>query len=144
MEPFSPWGLRHICGLVFWLSLQDKPLNIHPTQSFGRKSFVLLGHCLIIIEEENAAKEVKEEETSNQDEYDEEDHSLFVEFLFRTLVNLCNIQGVDHDIGPTFKTGNDEKGDHGVTDIVKIVIENRPLTSSLKALHLGMKPVHID
>jgi hypothetical protein len=88
MEPFSPWGLGHVCGLILWLSLQDKPLNIHPTQSLWRKSSVLFCLCLIILEEENADEEVKEEETSDQNENDEEDHTSCVIFLNWTLPHL--------------------------------------------------------
>jgi len=92
MELLSPFSLRHVCGLVLWLSLQDKSLNVHPTQSLGREPFVLFSLCLIILKEENADKEVEEEETTNQDKNDEKDHSLGVKFLFRSLSLLGHIE----------------------------------------------------
>lgn len=144
MEPLSPFGLWHVSGLIFWLCLQDKPLNIHPTQSFGRKSFVLLCLSLVVLEEEYANEEVKEEETTNQNENDEEVHSHQVEFLLRSLTTLCNIKRVYHDIWPTFKTGNNEKSNHGIANIVKVVIVGRPLTSCSQALDLGVKGIWVN
>lgn len=81
MEPLSPSRFWHVCGLIFRLSLQNKPLNILPAQSFGGHTFILLSLCLIVFEEEYADKEVKEEETSDQDEYNKEDHTLGIELL---------------------------------------------------------------
>jgi hypothetical protein len=144
MELLSPLSLRHVCGLVLWLSLQNKSLYVHPTQSFGCESFVLFGLCLIVLKEEYADKEVEEEETTNQDENDEEDHPLEIEFLLGTLSFFGHIEGVDHDVWPTFKTGDDEESSHSITDIIKVMIKNRPLTSSSFAFNLGMKPVHIN
>jgi hypothetical protein len=81
MEPLSPSSFWHVGGLIFWLSLQDKPLDILPAQSFWRETFILLSLCLVIFEEEYADKEVQEEETTDQDEYYEKDHTLLIEFL---------------------------------------------------------------
>lgn len=119
-------------------------MNIHPTQSFRCETFVLFCLCLIILKEENANKEVEEEETTNQDENDEKDHSLEIELLLRTLSLLCDIKRIDHDIGPTFQTGDDEQSSHGVTNIVKVVIENGPLATSSLTLQFGMESVHIN
>lgn len=139
MEPFSPRSLWHVGGFILGLSFQDKPLNVHPAQSFGREAFLLLSLCLIVFKEQYTDKEVEEEETSNQDEYDKEDHTLSIKFLLRPLTTFCNIERVDHDIGPTFKTGNDEERGHCVTNIVKVVIEYGPLTSGSEAFNFGMQ-----
>lgn len=64
MELLSPLLLWHICSFVIWVSLQNKPLNIHPSQILARESFLFFSLSCIELHEKHTNEKVEEEERS--------------------------------------------------------------------------------
>lgn len=48
------------------------------------------------------------------------------------------------DVGPTFKTGDHEKGNIGLEHVVKVVIVAFPATAGNEALLLSVEDVRVD
>lgn len=104
MELLSPFLLWNVCGLVIWVCLQNKSLNIHPTQIFARKSFLLFSLSRIELHEKYTNEEVEEEERSQKDEEDEEQHVLLCIFLPWSLGHSYSVNCLKHDIRPSLET----------------------------------------
>jgi hypothetical protein len=107
VELLPPLLLGHVGCLIVWHGLQDKSLNVHPTQVLSAKSFLLFFLGSIKLHEEHTDEEIEEEEGSDQDEDNEENHVLLGFLLKWTFVLSHHIDGLLHDIWPSLQTGYD-------------------------------------
>ena len=92
-------------------------------------AFSLFFACLFILQEKHANEEVKEEEGANKNKDDKETCLARASQFLRSIIYFGDVNGLIHDVRPSFKRGNNEKCHHGLPNVVKIGIKFVPGTS---------------
>lgn len=114
--------MRHFC-------VEDHCLHLHPFQLIFCKTcnFTLLS--LRVLEEQDADKEVQEEETAYKDEDYKEDGLLDVSLVLGSAIHFCNVHSLVHDGGPAFERRDHKESHHCLAHVIEIGIVSEPLAS---------------
>ena len=99
---------------------------------------------LVEFEKKHTNKEIKEKETSDQDE-DNEEHHIDCRVLFcGSKLLSCLVHCLDHGIWPSFETRDNIECVHGFLDIIEVLVIPKPLAQVKHTFLLSLNLVHVN
>lgn len=104
MNLSSEWIYGYIGGCVLGLGLDNESLDILPMKIVIRVTFLLFLLGFIVLKEQYTNEKVKQEEGTNQNESNEVNHVSVRVTVLWTLVFSYQVQSLEHNIWPSFKT----------------------------------------
>jgi len=125
------------------LRIDDQPLQFLPVQLLLREAGLFLFLGLLVLKEEDADEEVQEEERADQNEDNEEAALGWTFLILGAVVALGDVDGLVHDVGPTFQRGYNEERLHGLANVVKVGVEAEPFTAGVFARPLRSVLIHL-
>lgn len=108
-------------------------LQFFPVEHFFGKALLFLSFGLFILHEEYTDEKVEEEKGTNENENNEKARLCRTCLIFWAIVSSCYVNGLVHDVWPTFERCYDEQSDHRLANVIKILVESFPFSSMVLA-----------